>query len=51
VLNAHPTLSTIILFPDTHQVYLNQLDAKKFEIHVCHSMHEAVIIANSHTPA
>lgn len=51
VLNASSSIKNIILFPDTHEVYLKQLDNKKFFIQVCHTMKEAVQIANEKTTA
>jgi UDP-N-acetylmuramoylalanine--D-glutamate ligase len=49
VLNTHSTIKNIVLFPDTHETYLKQLDTSKFAIKLCHSMHEAVQRANVKT--
>lgn len=51
VVNAHPTIKHIILFPDTHEVYLHQLDHTKFTLHISQSMADAVQTASRETSA
>jgi UDP-N-acetylmuramoylalanine--D-glutamate ligase len=49
VINKHTGLKHIILFPDTHEVYLHQLDHTKFTFHISQSMADAVHTANTET--